>query len=321
MPQPVKISDALLLDARIAGETMNRSIAGQVEFWAQLGRSVERLLNGKEINRLRSAAPPPSLSDILASVDQPSGRARLQAVLEAKPYPHYRPVPGDPDRMERIEEDGTRTIGQFRNREFVATEENQKMKDLSAVLSQRPILITLVGPNGAGKSTFYESFLDQLNLQFINADILARELGLDAYMAARVATSLREDLVRQKVSFIFETVFSDPAGDKLSFLKDAAAAGFTVVLLYIGIRNAEKSEKRVAQRVTEGGHDVPADKLASRFPRILLNLRNAIRELPLVLVYDNDDLNNPYHLVATFESGQATELATDVPAWLRDILP
>jgi len=119
MPQPVKISDALLLDARLASETMNRSIAGKIEFWAQLGRSVERLMNGQEIHRLRTFAPPPKLSEIMASISQPSGRARLQAVLDAKPFPHFRAVPGDRTLMERIDEDGTRTIGRFIQREFV----------------------------------------------------------------------------------------------------------------------------------------------------------------------------------------------------------
>jgi hypothetical protein len=119
MPQPVKISDALLLEARIAGETMNRSMAGQIEFWAQLGRSIERLMTGKDIHRLRSTTPPPKLSEVLASIGTPAGRARLQAVLDAKPFPHFRAVPGDRTLMERIDEDGTRTIGRFIQRAFV----------------------------------------------------------------------------------------------------------------------------------------------------------------------------------------------------------
>ena len=122
MPQPVKISDALLLDARRAGEVMHRSINGQIEYWAQLGRSIERLLNGQEIHRLRAAAPPPKLSEILATINEPSGRARLHTILDAKPFPHFRAVPGDRHLMERIDEDGTRTIGRFIDRKFVPAE-------------------------------------------------------------------------------------------------------------------------------------------------------------------------------------------------------
>jgi hypothetical protein len=119
MPQPVKISDALLLEARIAGETMNRSMAGQIEFWAQLGRSIERLMNGRDIHHIRANTPPPRLSEVMASIGTPAGRARLQAVLDAKPFPHFRAVPGDRTLMERIDEDGTRTIGRFIQRAFV----------------------------------------------------------------------------------------------------------------------------------------------------------------------------------------------------------
>jgi len=195
------------------------------------------------------------------------------------------------------------------------------MKDATELFDRRPILIVLAGPNGAGKTTFYEANLARLHLHFINADVIAKELKIDAYSAAKLAASLREELLRQRESFIFETVFSDPAGDKVAFFREAAELGFTVVLLFIGISGPETSERRVAQRIYEGGHDVPSDKLVTRFPRTLANLRRAIRELPFVLVFDNDDLNDPYRRIATFEQGKATALTSDLPGWLRDMLP
>lgn len=190
-----------------------------------------------------------------------------------------------------------------------------------ALLSRSPLLIVLAGSNGAGKSTFYKAHLQPLNLQFVNADIIAKELDINAYDAAKLAASIREELVRQRESFIFETVFSDPAGDKLAFMADAAAVAFTVLLCFIGISSPEISKERVVFRTLKGGHDVPADKLVTRFPRTLANLRRAIRELPFVLIFDNDDLNDPYRRIATFEQGKATTLAADLPTWLRDILP
>ena len=192
---------------------------------------------------------------------------------------------------------------------------------MNAMFNQRPLLIALAGSNGAGKSTFYKTYLQQLGLQFINADAIAKELNLDAYAAAKVAASLREELVRQRESFIFETVFSDPAGDKLAFFQNAAAIGFTVVLFFIGISNPDISNERVVFRRLKGGHDVPTDKLITRFPRTLENLRRSIRELPFVLIYDNDDLNDPYRQVAVFEAGHAVELADDLPVWLQEMLP
>jgi len=192
---------------------------------------------------------------------------------------------------------------------------------MNAMFNQRPLLIALAGSNGAGKSTFYKTYLQQLGLQFINADVIAKELNLDAYAAAKVAASLREELVRQRESFIFETVFSDPAGDKLAFFQNAAAIGFTVVLFFIGISSPNISNERVVFRRLKGGHDVPTDKLITRFPRTLENLRRSIRELPFVLIYDNDDLNDPYRQVAVFEAGHAVELADDLPVWLQEMLP
>ena len=88
-------------------------------------------------------------------------------------------------------------------------------------LDQRPIIVVIAGPNGAGKTTFYHAHLQPAGLRFVNADVLARELNLDPYAAAKVADALRRELVNQRESFVFETVFSDPVGDKLSFLKEA----------------------------------------------------------------------------------------------------
>jgi predicted ABC-type ATPase len=93
-------------------------------------------------------------------------------------------------------------------------------------LDQRPVIVALAGSNGAGKTTFYHAHLQQSGLRLINADILAWELGLDAYGAAKMAVVLRQRLMEQRESFVFETVFSDPVGDKLAFLKDAVRAGY-----------------------------------------------------------------------------------------------
>jgi predicted ABC-type ATPase len=188
--------------------------------------------------------------------------------------------------------------------------------NLGAILDQRPLLFALAGPNGAGKTTFYHAHLRPAGLRFLNADEVARELQMDAYQAARVVAELRGEMVRQRESFVLETVFSDPVGDKLDFLKRATAAGYTVILCFIGISGPDKSEERVAMRVSQGGHDVPSEKLVSRYPRTLTNLRMAIRELPHVLVLDNDDLRVPFRKVALFENGQQGWLAKTPPKWL-----
>ena|SRR5579859_3127638 len=118
MSQPVKLSDTLVLDARLAGEIEQRSIAGQVEFWARLGRSVELLLEGQQVLALcRNGATRP-LSACLESVDSPEGRQRVADFLESQPFPHYQPHPDRPGLLVRIEADGRKTVGRFVNRQF-----------------------------------------------------------------------------------------------------------------------------------------------------------------------------------------------------------
>jgi predicted ABC-type ATPase len=192
---------------------------------------------------------------------------------------------------------------------------------MSLPLDQVPVIVALAGANGAGKTTFYHAHLKSAGLLFVNADVLAQELRIEPYAAARVADALRHELVKQRESFIFETVFSDPAGEKLAFLKSVAEAGYNTILCFIGTAAPEVSEQRVAMRVSQGGHDVPTEKMVQRFPRIQANLKAALRELPSVWVFDNNDLRTPYRLVAIFESGRPVRLQRPVSKWLKPLLP
>jgi hypothetical protein len=128
----VKLSDGLVLDARLAGEAFARSIAGQVEFWARLGRAIEPLLQGTQVLALcrNSAAQP--LSALLDSVDSAEGRRRVATYLETQPYPHYEPGPTGSGLLIRIEAGGRRTLGRFVNRQF------QPMKKPRRSRSKRP---------------------------------------------------------------------------------------------------------------------------------------------------------------------------------------
>ncbi len=118
MSQPVKLSDALVLDARLTSEVTERSIAGQVEFWARLGRSVETLLRGEQLLTLSRNAALRPLSSCLSSVDSPYGRKRTVAWLNSQPFPHYEPHPTKRGLLIRTDEDGHRTVGRFVKRQF-----------------------------------------------------------------------------------------------------------------------------------------------------------------------------------------------------------
>lgn len=186
----------------------------------------------------------------------------------------------------------------------------------------KPQLVVLAGPNGAGKSTFYRHFLQTSPLRYLNADDVAAETGVDSAEAARLLDGVRAQMIKDGTGFITETVFSDPYGAKLDMLRAAIEAGFEVILLYIGLTSPQLSGKRVDQRIAAGGHDVPRDRLGSRYERSLANLEEAIEFVPTVKLYDNSSADEPFRPVATFASGALTSrMKGRLPAWTRGIVP
>lgn len=189
-----------------------------------------------------------------------------------------------------------------------------------AAFDRWPVVVAIAGPNGAGKTTFFHSHLAAAGLRFVNADLLGAELAVKPYEAARLADALRCAMLDQGESFIFETVFSDPVGEKIGFLEEATRRGYTVVLCYIGLADSQQSIERVAMRVLQGGHDVPVKKLRERYARSLNNLEAAIARLPYVLVYDNSDLNMAYRQVAIFADVTLLLAGAD-PAMVGPLVP
>jgi hypothetical protein len=120
MGQPVKLSDDLVLEARTVGAVARRSIAGQVEFWARLGKAIEPLLRGDRALALQRSGTARSLAESVEAVDTDVGRERVRGYLESRPFPHFEPCPDEAGMLVRIDEDGTRTRGRFINRTFVA---------------------------------------------------------------------------------------------------------------------------------------------------------------------------------------------------------
>ena len=123
MGQPVKLSDELVCDARASAEITQRSIAGQIEFWAALGKSLEPILRGDRAMALRQSGTARPLSVAIAEVDSPAGRQRVSDYLKTRPFPHFEPIAERPGLLRKIDEDGTETIGRFVNRVFEPADE------------------------------------------------------------------------------------------------------------------------------------------------------------------------------------------------------
>ena len=183
-----------------------------------------------------------------------------------------------------------------------------------------PRLIVLAGPNGAGKSTFFSAHLQCLGLDFVNADLLVGTLGLSVEEGAKAADALRAEYVEARRSFVTETVFSDPVGAKLQFLRDAIAAGYDVALMFIGLSSTALSEARGAHRVAGGGHDVPTEKLARRHAQSLKNLVQAMQFVPEVYVFDNSSAEHPHQLVLSVRDRTVKIEMQVLPQWATGVL-
>jgi predicted ABC-type ATPase len=161
-------------------------------------------------------------------------------------------------------------------------------------------------------------------LPFVNADIIAKELAekgkpVADYEAAQLAEQKRQEYVSEKRSFCMETVFSDAAGSKRTFFKDAQTKGYAVLLVFIGLNHVETSRSRVAQRVSAGGHNVPDRKIDGRFPRTFDNLQKAIHFVDRAFLFDNSSFAEPYRPVAMYVAGEPRQLFPPLPPWAHFI--
>lgn len=189
----------------------------------------------------------------------------------------------------------------------------------------KPILIVLAGSNGAGKSTFYQAYLEAFaDLPYVNADLLAKTLSPDdpavlTYAAAELADQRRREYLAEQRSFIMETVFSDPDGDKLSMLSAARQLGYVVLLIFIGLPGPSLSQARVIQRVRQGGHDVPDDRIFARYPRTLANLQQALVCVDAAVLFDNSSSTQPYRTIAVFRQRKCLWQCEPLPDWAENL--
>ncbi len=184
-------------------------------------------------------------------------------------------------------------------------------------------LWVLAGGNGVGKSTFYHTRLEPLGLTFINADILAKQVFPHAsekhsYDAAIIAAQMRNQLLRQGQTFCFETVFSHPS--KIDFIAQAKAQSYEIILVFIHLKHITLNLARVSQRVSEGGHTVPENKIISRVPRVLKLIKQSLVLCDEVYLLDNSRLDNPFQQIATINHGKLKTGITPLPDWAEWLL-
>lgn len=206
-------------------------------------------------------------------------------------------------------------------------------------MNASPFLLVVGGPNGSGKTTLTK-YLIGAGIDFgeyINPDDIAATLDMPepqrSLQAQRIADFRRERCLQSGSSFSFETVMSHPS--KLEVMARAAEAGYDVTLFFICTSDPEINLRRVENRVSLGGHDVPHDRLVARYRRSLGLLANAALVARRTVVFDNSGLvGYPTHRsLPTAKSGlrpvcevvrdggrYRIGLEADVPAWVVDNL-
>lgn len=156
-----------------------------------------------------------------------------------------------------------------------------------------PEIRVFAGPNGSGKSTFTTP--EWIVPPYINADEIQARTHCDVMTAAIEAHRLREDAISQGLSFTFETVMSKERN--LLLLEKAKSAGYFIKGYYILTQSPAINIARVQVRVHSGGHDVPIDKIVSRYYESMALLPRLYDVCDILHVYDNSEYNAPYRLI------------------------
>ena len=185
-------------------------------------------------------------------------------------------------------------------------------------------LWVLAGGNGAGKSTFYKSsLLSRKGVLFVNADMIAKQISPEnpeqvSYEAASLVGRLRDEILTKGISFCFETVFSHES--KIDFIAKAKSLGYQVILVYIHLDTLALNEARVHQRIWEGGHSVPREKIRSRLPRTMKNVAVVLQLVDEARLLENSSHDKPFQQIALIRKGRRIQTIDPLPSWAKDLL-
>lgn len=187
----------------------------------------------------------------------------------------------------------------------------------------------IAGPNGSGKTSVTQKFLHHEwgeGIVYINPDEVADKIfgnwnsDSSVLKAANYCTEWRERCLKERTSFVFETVFSSQ--DKIDFLLRAKQAGFFIRVFFIATNHPSINAARIANRVMEGGHDVPITKIISRFYKSIMNCEIIAKFVDRLYVYDNSvDGKDAMPLFRLSNGVLGKKYVNEIPEWAVNILP
>lgn len=192
---------------------------------------------------------------------------------------------------------------------------------------RKPVLIVIAGPNGSGKTSTTRLVIKHEWAEqcvYINPDEIAQTKFGDwndpnaVRQAVEYCEEWREQLLKEHKDFIFETVLSSDG--KVDFLKRAKEEGYFIRIFFICTQNPTINAARIAKRVMEGGHDVPIQKIISRYEKAILNAQRVAQFADRVYVYDNSiDNENARLLFRSTDSHFAKQYVATIPEWAETI--
>ena len=166
-----------------------------------------------------------------------------------------------------------------------------------------PSIRLIAGPNGSGKTTLTKILREEHAVplgQYLNPDDIAKHVNFSALalqlndqeavnsaaiLAREISVGLRQDWIRDELSFSYESVMSHES--HIETVRNAMNQGYKAYLYYVCTSEVNLNMSRVQQRVAEGGHNVPEDKIISRFNRSLSNLREMLEVCYRAYFFDN----------------------------------
>ncbi len=193
---------------------------------------------------------------------------------------------------------------------------------------RKPVLIVIAGPNGSGKTSTTRLVIKHEWAEqcvYINPDEIAQSKFGDwndinaVRQAVEYCEEWREQLLREHKDFIFETVLSSDG--KVDFLKRAKEEGYFIRIFFICTESPTINAARIANRVMEGGHDVPIQKIISRYEKAIVNAVKVMRFADRVYFYDNSvDNRNAQILFRTTDGQFVKQYVSPIPEWANKIL-
>ena len=193
---------------------------------------------------------------------------------------------------------------------------------------RKPVLIVIAGPNGSGKTSTTRLVIKHEWAEqcvYINPDEIAQSKFGDwndvnaVRQAVEYCEEWREQLLREHKDFIFETVLSSDG--KVDFLKRAKEAGYFIRMFFICTESPTINAARIANRVMEGGHDVPIQKIISRYEKAIINAIKVAGFADRAYFYDNSiDNQNAQLLFRTVDGKFAKKYVEPFPQWTETII-